>query len=127
MKKAFCAAVCAAILCAALCACSGSDVTAVPDGAETIEGMFMCEILPAGYYFSKDGFGQQYIGDSVYQIKYYIIGDKLTVENFSIEGGDTTVFDYEYCKTYILIGGLKYNLVKNTDISGEPEKTIDNG
>lgn len=105
------------LLCiASLFACDSADVT-LPEGATTIEGTYISDELPVGYYFSKDGFGQQYIGSEVYQIRYYILDGKIHIENFSIDGGlvaDFPVVVYDDC---IKISNIRYSLQENSEAS----------
>lgn len=100
-----------------LIACDHQNTTDIPDGATVISGSYFASDLPVGYYFSSDGFGQQYIGTAVYRIKYYITGSKICIENFSVEEGNTQIFDFLLGENYILIAGIKYNFVEDADIS----------
>lgn len=95
-----------------LSGCGKDDEIKLPDGAKTIEGMYISSELPVAYYFSSDGFGQQYIGNEVYQIRYYILNDRIYIENFSVEGGNNADFSVELADGYILIGGVEYKLEK---------------
>lgn len=95
-----------------LSGCGNDGEIKLPDGAKTIEGMYISTELPVAYYFSADGFGQQYIGNEVYQIRYYILGDRIYIENFSVEGGSKTDFSVALADGYILIGGIEYKLEK---------------
>lgn len=111
----------ALVLC--LCSCSNDgDEIKLPDGATTIEGLYVSEELPVGYYFSKDGFGIQYIGGEPYRIRYYILDGKIHIENYSVENGNTKDFIFEQSDENILIGGLKY-VRQNEENS---QKSIDN-
>jgi len=111
----------AVLLCLCGCGDDGEDIK-LPEGATTIEGLYVSEELPVGYYFSKDGFGIQYIGAEPYQIRYYILDGKIHIENFSVENGKTSDFTFEQSDENILIGGLKY-VRQNEENS---QKSIDN-
>ena len=92
------------------CGCDKKNDMELPEGATTIDGTYVSDELPVAYYFSKDGFGQQYIGNEIYQIRYYILNDRIYIENFSVDGGNNADFDVEIGEDYILIGGIRYTL-----------------
>lgn len=105
------------LLCVAvLFGCDGREET-LPEGATTIEGTYTADELPVGYYFSKDGFGQQYIGSEVYQIRYYILDGKIHIENFSVDGGLVADFPVEIYDDCIKIGNIRYSLQENSESS----------
>ena len=105
------------LLCiAALFGCDRTEVT-LPEGATTIEGTYISDEMPVGYYFSKDGFGQQYIGNEVYQIRYYIFDGKIHIENYSIDGGLVADFPVEVCDGCIIISNIRYSLQENSEAS----------
>ena len=101
---------------AALFGCDRAEV-ALPEGATTIEGTYTADEMPVGYYFSKDGFGQQYIGSEVYQIRYYILDGKIHIENFSVDGGLVADFPVEVCDDCIKISNIRYSLQENSEAS----------
>lgn len=105
------------LLCiAALFGCDRTEVT-LPEGATTIEGTYISDEMPVGYYFSKDGFGQQYIGNEVYHIRYYIFDGKIHIENYSIDGGLVADFPVEVCDGCIIISNIRYSLQENSEAS----------
>ncbi len=111
----------AVVLC--LWGCSNDDdISKLPEGAITIEGLYASDELPVGYYFSKDGFGIQYIGSEPYQIRYYILDGKIHIENYSVENGNSSDFTFEQFDENIIIGGIKY-VRQNEENS---QKSIDN-
>ena len=101
---------------AALFGCDRTEVT-LPEGATTIEGTYISDEMPVGYYFSKDGFGQQYIGNEVYQIRYYIFDGKIHIENYSIDGGLVADFPVKVCDGCIIISNIRYSLQENSEAS----------
>ncbi len=94
-----------------------AEVPEVPNGATTIEGVYIAEDIGVCYYFSKDGFGFQYIGGQPFQIRYYIKDGSIHIENFSVEGGLSADFTFEQYDGYILINNIKYELSDGGDVS----------
>lgn len=102
-------------LCFFLSSCTKND--SLPEGARTIEGSYSTNRIGTdiGYIFTTDGFGYQLIGEEVYQIKYYILGNTITVENFSVDPGITTTFTFYEGDGFVRINGIKYDIFVPTD------------
>jgi hypothetical protein len=118
MKNKFISIILILIFCFALFSCSKDNN--LPDGAKTIEGSYASyEYGFIGYDFMSDGYGFQFIGENVYRIRYYILGGKITIENFSIEGGKTATFDFSQENDHIFIGGMEFEKADFSDISSQ--------
>ncbi len=120
MKKTACSAIILLIsACLVLTSCSGKT-----NPGRTLDGSYANDELgvSVGYIFGADGFGYQLIGSEVFQIKYTISGGKITIENFSVEGGSKQAFDFYEGNNYVRIGGIKFTKVEN---SGDISEIID--
>ena len=106
------------ILIASLCLTSCSDDDdSLPEGARTIDGSYATTetYFDIGYIFTTDGFGYQFIGEEVYQIKYYILGNTITIENFSVDNVVPTTFTFSEGDNFIIISGIKYTKFESSD------------
>ena len=98
-----------------LLACSCEDTREkAPKGSRTIEGTYVCDVedLYIGYIFGSDGYGMQIIGDEQYNINYYILGDSIVIENFSVSGGDKTTLDFYESDGKIYIAEMPFTKMK---------------
>ncbi|NLN55451.1 MAG: hypothetical protein GX148_04015 [Clostridiales bacterium] len=116
MKKIMLSAACTLLIFFFLFSCSKDNT--LPEGARTIDGSFATdEPTFIGYIFMPDGYGFQFIGENVYQIKYYILGNEITIENFSVDKGNTSTFSFTQGEDYITIGEMRYDEFTPTDVS----------
>ncbi len=90
-----------------------------PKGSRTIDGLYVCEIddVRIAYIFETDGFGMQLLGDEQYNINYYILGNSIVIENFSVEGGDVTTLEFIESGGKVYIGGMPFVKVEEEKAS----------
>ena len=99
------------LLALSLLLCSCEDMRdKKPKGARTIEGSYVCDLedVRIAYIFRSDGYGTQLIGEEPYNINYYILGDTIVIENFSVSGGDTTTLEFYETENKVYIGGMSF-------------------